>query len=525
MKTKLKINTIVIITLYMFILLACDDDHGSNYTPVFIEEAQVIPGEEEDIGFKEDLPPYLTPINYTPSQKPHLYRPILVEYANSPTSAWKTEKTRILRHLSDFVPDYRSAVYKQKTNKYGSATHLPRQEVTGRYYVKKIDGRWWIIDPEGYIRYERSVTSVRKGGSARNIAAWNEKYGSDAVWIEELQKELAFFGIHGTGAFSTTSLGSGSGGYEAIQSHNAAHPEAPLSLAPSFGTLSNFSAQRGHPYPGGTNTNAAGLVFYEGWEEFAREFLSQQLIPYKDDPNTLGFFSDNEIDFSSMNSHMLDRFLKLEDKTNPAYIAARNFMDSKNEQVVTDQLNDEFSGIVSEKYYKAIKEARDVVAPNLMYLGSRLHGTPKYLEGVIRAAGKYCDIISINYYSRWSPELSDWILKWEEWSPNAPFFVTEFYTKALDNDLSNDSGVGFAVKTEKDKAFAFQHFALGLIEAKNCVGWQWFRYQDEDYPDASNKPSNKGLYDNYYNYYPYLAAYMRRFNYNVYELAVHFDKQ
>ena len=24
----------------------------------------------------------------------------------------------------------------------------------------------------------------------------------------------------------------------------------------------------------------------------------------------------------------------------------------------------------------------------------------------MRAAGKYCDVISINYYSRWSPELT-----------------------------------------------------------------------------------------------------------------------
>ena len=499
-----------------------DDDGKTTRQPTFIESDQKIPGEEEDIGFVENLPPSLTAVNFTPSQRPRLYRPILVERATSPSGPWTTELTRVLRNMSDFMPDYRSEVYKAKTNKYGSNTQMPNQGATGRYYVKKVDGRWWIIDPEGYIHYERSITSVRRGSSDRNIAAWNEKYGSDEEWIRQLQAELAFLGIHGTGAFCT---GPEPGGYKAIQNHNAAHPEAPLSLSPSFGTLGNFKNQRGLEYPGGLEANKAGLVFYEGWEEFVKGYINYELTPYKDDPNILGFYSDNEIDFSSMNSRILDRFLAVSDHENPAYLAAHAFMESKNTQTVTDELNSEFAGIVAEKYYKAVKEARDEVAPGVMFMGSRLHGTPKYLEGVIRAAGKYCDVISINYYSRWTPELTDWIPNWERWAPNTPFIVTEFYTKALDNDLSNDSGAGFAVRTEKDKAYAFQHFALGLLEAKNCIGWQWFRYQDEDGDDAGGKPANKGLYDNYYELYPYFAAYMRRFNYNVYELAAYFDAE
>lgn len=56
-------------------------------------------------------------------------------------------------------------------------------------------------------------------------------------------------------------------------------------------------------------------------------------------------------------------------------------------QSVTDALNNEFAGIVAEKYYKAVKEAVMKVDDKLLYLGTRLHGTPKYMEGVMRAAG------------------------------------------------------------------------------------------------------------------------------------------
>lgn len=517
MKQKILLILVSIFSSAM-LLMACADDNAGVKEPTFITEQQKIPGEEEDLGFVENLPPSLAARGYQPSLRPRLYRPILVEYFTANSA--KTEFTRILRNMADFTPDYQSATYKAKTNKYGSDITRARQAATGRYYVKKVDGRWWIIDPEGYIHYERSVASVRRGASARNVAAWNAKYGTEQKWIADLQSELAFLGIHGSGAFST---GTGSGGYKAIQNHNTAHPEAPLSLSPSFGTLGNFRTQTNKPYPGGDADNAAGLVFYEDWPEFCKSYINYELTPYKDDPNILGFFSDNEIDFSSMTVRMLDRFLKVNDPNDPAYAAAKAFMDSKETETVTDALNDEFSGIVAEKYYKGVKEARDEVAPGVMYMGTRLHGTPKYMEGIIRAAGKYCDVISINYYSRWSPELTDWVANWDRWAPNAPFIVTEFYTKAKDNDLDNSSGAGFAVSTQQDKAYAFQHFTLGLLEATNCIGWQWFRYQDEDFPDASNKPSNKGLYDNYYELYPYLAAYMRRFNYNVYELADYFD--
>ena len=200
-------------------------------------------------------------------------------------------------------------------------------------------------------------------------------------------------------------------------------------------------------------------------------------------------------------------------------------MEEKNATSVTDNLNSEFAGRLAELYYKGVKEAIKEIDPGMMYLGTRLHGPPKYLQHVVAAAGKYCDIISINYYSRWSPELTTYVKQWgEDWA-DAPFMVTEFYTKGVeDSDLNNQSGAGFSVPTQNDRAYAYQHFTLGLLEAKNCVGWHWFKYQDDDGTDNSSKPANKGVYDNYYEMYPYLSKFMKEVNYNVYNLIEYFDK-
>ena len=44
------------------------------------------------------------------------------------------------------------------------------------------------------------------------------------------------------------------------------------------------------------------------------------------------------------------------------------------------------------------------------------------------------------------------------------------------------------------------------------MGWHWFKYQDDDGSDNGGKPANKGVYDNYYKMYPYLAKFMQEVN-------------
>ena len=55
------------------------------------------------------------------------------------------------------------------------------------------------------------------------------------------------------------------------------------------------------------------------------------------------------------------------------------------------------------------------------------------------------------------------------------------------------------------------------------MGWHWFKYQDDDGNDNTGKPANKGVYDNYYQMYPYLSKFMQEVNYNVYNLIDFFD--
>ncbi len=502
--------------------VACTEDSTKdpNYQPPEVLFEEEVPNYEEGLPEPGPATPYKEAYGCAPEKRP--YYPVKVKYqsGNAPVSSWKTEDTRLLAYVIDYkrqISTYEE--YQAVTNAYGSYTAGEKQAATGRFYVKKVGDRWWIIDPEGYPHYMRGVSSFRQGSSARNKTAFAQRFTDKQNWVAVSRNELARIGFHQTGAFSTD-------GYAEQVTYNASNSASPFPLAPSFGFLSQFKSKKSKAYPGGDSENAIGLVLYDDWGAFCLEYMqSSAFTNYIGNKNVFGFFSDNEINFSSQNSKILQRFLNINNANDIACKAAQDFMAAKGASSVTDALNSEFAGMLAEKYYKGVKEAVKQVDPGMLYLGSRLHGTPKYLEGVITAAGKYCDIISINYYSRWSPEAS-WMQKWATLAPNAPFMVTEFYTKGVqDSDLNNGSGAGFCVPTQTERAYAYQHFTLGLLEAKNCVGWHWFKYQDDDGSDNDSKPANKGMYDNYYQLFPYLSQMAKEVNYNVYNLIEFFDNQ
>ena len=465
--------------------------------------------------------------------KDSYYYPIEVEVStkDAATRTWTKMKTRVLANLAYFTPKQNLTSYATKTNKYGSSLELPRQVATGRFYVKKIGERWWLVDPEGYLHHHRGVNSVRPGSSDRNKTAFNSKFGGDKQqWLSTTRRELANIGIHSSGAFSSDD------NYKEILKYNKANPESPIILCPSFGFLSAFEKAVGNS-PDGEDSSRIGLVLHQNWDSWCKTYVNTTLAPYKGDPNTIAYFSDNEIPFegsSSGNSkYILVRLLSL-NTSHYAYQGAvewckANGVDHTNTSKIYWATNQKFAGYLAEKYYSAVSAATKAFDSQLLYFGTRLHGEPKANQYILAAAGKYCDVVSINYYGKWTPQIGVGsgagarVSEWEKWS-GKPFIVTEFYTKGIeDSDLSNMSGAGFAVRNQAARAYAYQHFTLGLLQATNCVGWHWFKYQDDDGSDNDGKPANKGLFDNNYTLFPYLGRYVKNLNIHTYDLIEFFD--
>ena len=444
------------------------------------------------------------------------YTPIKVESKYKPhNTRWSMRDTRIV----DNIHGYKAIKQIKKSNQYGSDCSV-RYTATGFFHTVQDGERWWLVDPEGYRHFNTAIVTFRKGNGETNKSAFSKLFhDNDELWMNKTAKMLQDLHFNGFGSWSND---------EVIRAYNSANKgRRQFSYTIMLNFMSSYGRKRGGTYslPGHTGyPNRAIFVFDKAFEEFCDNH-AKRIVKYKDDANLLGYFSDNEL---PLDGRCLDGYLALPEgdegrKAAEQWLTERNIAKS----AITDDIRNEFAGYVAEKYYSIVSAAIRRYDPNHMYLGSRLHGRNKRVKQIIEAAGRHCDIVSINYYDHWTPSTS-LMDNWGKWACK-PFIITEFYTKGMDSGLPNVSGAGMIVKTQQDRAYAYQHFTLGLLESGSCVGWQWFRYLDNDPTDKSKNPahndSNKGLLNNEYQPYKELAKGMKQMNSNVYPLAEFFDNK
>ncbi|MCC7491881.1 MAG: hypothetical protein IT204_06015 [Fimbriimonadaceae bacterium] len=126
------------------------------------------------------------------------------------------------------------------------------------------------------------------------------------------------------------------------------------------------------------------------------------------------------------------------------------------------------AGVIDE-YFRICRDAVKAAAPQQLYLGCRFAGGGN--ETVLRAAGRYCDVISIN---RYSVTLDDLTLP-----PglDRPVVIGEFHFCAPDRGLFP---VGLQrVPTQQARAAAYQRYVESGLRHPLVIGTHWFQYYDQ----------------------------------------------
>ena len=188
---------------------------------------------------------------------------------------------------------------------------------------------------------------------------------------------------------------------------------------------------------------------------------------------------------------------------------------------LTDDEQDKFLRHIARRYFEIVSKVLRNRDPNHLFLGSRLHGQAIRLKPVFEVLGEYADVISVNYYHRWTPRTPE-LENWSTWSGDKPFVISEWYVKGEDSGYTNTDGAGGVVKTQVDRGRFYQNFTLGLLESKSCIGWFWHTYRDtKDLPNGSNK----GFLSIRYEPFDDLVEMAREINTQVYPLTSYFDSQ
>lgn len=424
-------------------------------------------------------------------------------------SDWKTFSSHTVEMVDGFKPSK-----KKKLSKYGGDASVSLK-ATGFFRTEKVEDRWLVVDPDGFPFIVAAINSFRQGKSPNNEKAFYEEFGSVEKWVKASILKFQQLGFNTAGSWSETAP---------IIAYNKS-AQKPFAYTTQLNMLSGYVRAAVKKNPERKDAPVLSFIMDDAFAIYCNE-QAAKLVETKNDPNLMGHFSDNEIAFMHTEFKNIVAIANKNDKT---FQAAQSWMKDKgvNEQTISKEQKEEFIGMLTGIYYKTVSTSIKKYDPNHLYIGSRLHSSAKNNKYIFASADPYIDIISINYYGYWQPQQQH-ISDWASWS-SKPFFITEYYTKAEDAGMPNISGAGWLVKTQEDRGIHFQNFGLELLRAKNCVGWHWFRYQDNDpndlTADPSNNDSNKGLVTTRYKVYEKLAVKMKKLNDNKYALFKYFDKK
>ena len=448
------------------------------------------------------------------------YTKAVMSPGSNPSANAVERSTRTLEALDGFTSR------QVKLDKYGGIMDAKmRQEATGFFYTKKIDGRWWTIDPIGYPCYIISISGITTSyqGSPNQKASFERNFGGNPEkWalstVRHLKDDLGF----------NAQIGS---------DDSVTMVEEGLVKLARFSVMSSYATKKGINAGIGGRTrlseNNTLPVFDPDFEAYADKRVAECVQP--DNPDIIGYISDNEL---AIEDHMLRDYLTIDPTKEVNYYSyacawywfvQMTGKENPTDADITPELADLFRGFVWDRYYYVVGGAIDKYDPNHMYMGTKYLNEAKESEWILKVSGEYLDVITINWYGAWEPQ-ENYVYDFARYA-DAPFLVSEFYAKSSDTEdkLASTSGGGFYVRTQEDRGLFYQNYTLRLLESKNCVGWDWFQYADNDPAgnptDASSIDANKGIVSNFHKEYTELTDRMKEINNNAYMLIDYFDSK
>lgn len=372
-----------------------------------------------------------------------------------------------------------------------------RFAATGFFRTQHDGERWWLVDPDGYAFLTVGACSVSRESVTSDAAVAERVFGSDSAWAKATAELLRGHGFNSIGCWSAAETFSAAG--------------ARIPYFPRWNFMATYKSAR-DPADGPRGyPNMCMPLFDAAFEPFCQEH-AKQLEATKNDPWLVGHFSDNELPFRP---NLLDLYLELPD-TDSGHRAAANWLAGARamsgrpaEAKIDEAEQDGFLEFAAERYYRIVAAAIDAHDPHHLYVGSRIHG--RCIRPATFRGARHCDLVSVNYYHRWSPE-QEQMAGWVEAS-GRPFLISEWYAMKLDSAEVKTGGAGFRVKSRRDRALFYQNMTIGLLRNPGCIGWHWFKY------GGDRAGVDMGLVDLEYAPKLELLAQMAELNRQVYPLA------
>lgn len=417
-------------------------------------------------------------------------------------------------------------------SRFGGWTEGPRFEATGFFRTENQSGRWWLVDPEGHPFWSIGTTGVRvcmHNDATRTTAPpFPMREEPDDVTTSVANRDFLFAqlprkaGDEGKTwveedgvSFYTWNVLRKYGSFENWRDHVVRRFR---SLG--FTTFGNWSAaimldqtEISHTRTLRTTGPGAPLathrfadVFSTEWQEWFDRACANEASPHRENPWLLGYFIDNEQSWH--NARFVDA--AADTATKRAFVEylrlrfqgrietmntdwGTSFRDwaavarSKSEDFpsVAESVLRGFDDVYAEEYFRQVRRILKRHDPNHLYLGCRfVRRHPA--DGIMQAAGRYCDVLTVNCYSM-LPDRAEF-QKWHDES-GRPVLIGEHHLPlATPRQLPP---LYQAFRPAQRRIF-YPEFVESFLQMPFSVGSHWFQHSDQPltgrYSDGENQP-------------------------------------
>jgi hypothetical protein len=381
-------------------------------------------------------------------------------------------------------------------------------KTTGFFHVEQLQNRWWLITPAGHAFYSLSMACVPEADLAK-YKMWGFNTVDSVPSSPDSKRHMPY-----TREVKFLELGK----------------TLPIPIKPGLPPWVTFPD-----------------VFDPVWVEKCHQVAQQALAPYAKDPWLVGYFINNEPNFSGWyevvtrmptDAPFRKSFVEVARKyyaDKPGQLAEdwkafnvtkiEDLLDVEGEAPVLPELAAVWQEAVAEQAFGTIEAAARKADPNHLNLGTRMINAAPPSPAVFAAMGRHFDVISMNLYSLFSDRLLTQmftLLPAIHAFTKKPIMTSEFTFRGGDTRCPNTIGAPPTVPTQADRAIGYLSYVSAVASLPFHVGVNWYKY-DDDNPELPwghyAEDCNFGAVDGHGRPYAALVSTMRLVNGSIYELA------
>ena len=385
----------------------------------------------------------------------------------------------------------------QNCNRFGGWAGGPKLAATGMFRTQKVDGRWWLVDPDGRLFFSLGVDCVRfssqTGVTGRERFFCELPERGDGLFADcwGQQRNPAVRGFYRsrfpfeTFDFARANLIRKYGPGTWMQDASSVAVRRMRSWG--LNTIGNWSsrelaANARIPYTDSFETRSRAIRgndgFWRGFPDvFAPEFRANAESDARKvaarsgrDPWCLGWFVDNELSWGEDDADLARDVLASPDDQ-PAKVEFVRVLRERGlgtNDVPRAELV-AFTRRIADRYFSVIRKAIKAVAPGRLYLGCRFAWVP---PTVLLSAAEHCDVVTGNVYLE-DPSA----VRLPEGAVDRPLLSGEFHFGALDRGLLH-AGLRPA-GSQDDRARRFRRYVRAALNDPRFVGVHWFQWRDQ----------------------------------------------